>query len=97
MSLLTTPEGKNIRIIKTISPVWKDLGDLLDFDDNGTELDIIAKEHPLDPKACCRAMFQHWLKGNGRIPCTWRTMVKLIKDTNQETLAEDIETLLASV
>ena len=80
-----------------MAPFWRDLGVLLDFDDNGTELDIIAKEHPLDPKACCRAMFQHWLKGNGITPCSWRTIVELIKDADQETLADEIETLLASI
>ena len=79
-----------------MAPVWKDLGDLLDFDDDGTELDIIDKQHRLDPKACCRAMFQHWLKGNGKTPHTWRTIVKLIKDADRETLADEIETLFAS-
>ena len=79
-----------------MAPFWRDLGVLLDFDDNGTELDIIAQERPLDPKACCMAMFQRWLKGKGRTPCTWQIMIELIKDADQETLADEIESFLAS-
>ena len=93
--LLTTPGGKKIHIIKRIAPVWKTLGVLLDFDDDGTELDIIDKGHPSDPIACCRVMFQHyWLKGNGKAPCTWQTLVNLIKEADQETLADEIKTSL---
>ena len=94
LSLLTTPRGEEINIIKTMAPVWKNLGVLLDFDNNGTELDIIDKKHPSDPIECCRAMFQHWLKGNGKKPCTWQTLVQLIKYADQERLADDIESLM---
>ena len=80
-----------------MAPFWQRLGSLLDFDDYGTELDIIDKRYRSDPEACCRAMLQHWLKGNGIKPCSWQMMVELIKDADQETLAEEIETLLASV
>lgn len=80
-----------------MAPFWRDLGILFDFDDSGTELEIIAEKHHSDPKACCTAMFQCWLKGNGRTLCTWRMLVELIKDADQETLADEIETLLASV
>ena len=64
----------------------------MDFDDTGTQLDIIDIKHRGDPEACCEAMFQHWLKGNGITPCSWRTLIGLLEDLDQEVLAQEIET-----
>ena len=64
----------------------------MDFDDTGTQLDIIDMKHRGDPEACCGAMFQHWLKGNGITPCSWRTLIELLDDLDEEVLAQEIET-----
>ena len=84
---------KKIQIIKTLAPNWNELGDLLDFDKIGTELDNIEKAHSTD-KARCKAMFQHWLKGNGVKPCSWWTLIQLLKDCDQESLANEIQDVL---
>ena len=65
------PDGSKIQIIKRVAPRWYDLGTLLDFDDSGTELDIIKAEYRSEPVPCCRAMFHYWLNGNGRGPHSW--------------------------
>ena len=87
--------GKKIQIIKTLAPDWNDLGILLDFDQDGTELDNIEKSHLTD-KARCKAMFQHWLKGNGVRPCSWRQLIQLLEYCDQETLAKEIQDALTS-
>ena len=86
-------DGKKIQVIKSVAPNWRNFGILLDFDSCGTELDIIDNKYHGDPEACCRAMFQYWLNGNGRGPHTWCTLVELIKDCNMKVLAEEIEHL----
>ena len=89
LKLLQSHGGK-IKIIKRLSPNWKGLGDLLDFDDDGTQLRIIEKRYPNDPEECCRAMFQYWLAGNG-VKCSWSSLIELLKDCDEEVLAKDIE------
>ena len=87
--------GKKIQIIKTLAPDWNDLGDLLDFDQSGTELGNIEEAHSTD-KARCKAMFQHWLNGNGVRPCSWRKLIQLLEDCDQEALAKEIQDVLTS-
>ena len=96
LSMLQTPQGKKIQIIKRMAPHWRDLGALMDFDQIGTELATIDSKHHGDPKECCRAVFQHWVKGTGVRPCSWRKLIKLIDNCDQEALAEEIQTALSS-
>ena len=93
--IMRTTGGKEIEIIKSVAPIWQDLGDMLDFDDSGSWLSAIEKDHHGDPEACCRAMFQHWIKGYG-LPCTWRTLIGLLRDLDREVLAEEIKSALSA-
>ena len=93
--LLKTNEGKKIRIIKEVATYWRQLGLLLDFDKAGTQLDIIETNNPTNAEACCQIMFQHWIKGNGVKPCSWRKLIELIEDCDQVVLAKEIQTALS--
>ena len=88
---------EEINIIKRIAPKWTDLGDLLDFDKSSSKLNEIEEKYPDNPEACCRAMFQHWIEGNGVQPCTWSNLIVLLRDCDQEDLANEIETALCTV
>ena len=96
LSLLKTQTGKKIKIIKKLSAYWKDLGYLLEFDDNGTEISVIEKMHRGDPDECCTAMFHYWLEGNGVKPHSWRKLIELIDDCDQQELADEIQDALSS-
>ena len=74
--------------------LWKLYGTLLEFDDEGAEVETIDKKHPRDCKACCQAMFQHWLSGNGRKPISWRTLIELLEDLDLNVLADEIQNAL---
>ena len=96
LTVLRTAEGKKINIIKKVAPKWQTLGDQLEFDDSGTELELIKTKHPNDPEACCRSMFQHWVKGNGVKPCSWRKLIELLGDCDLEVLAKEVRTTLTT-
>ena len=96
LSLLKTPDKKKLKILTRLAPSWRRLGLLMDFDESGTQLDIIDTKHRGDPEACCEAMFQHWLKGNGITPCSWRTLIELLDDLDEEVLAQEIEAAVLS-
>ena len=68
LSVLRSTGREKIKIIERVAPFWQSLGDQLDFDESGSRLALIKVEHPTNPVACCRAMFQHWLNGNGVTP-----------------------------
>lgn len=88
--MLRTTKGK-IKVIEGVTPKWQRLGDQLEFDVCGAKLELIKTTHPNDPVACCHAMFQHWLKGNGVKPCSWRKLIELLEDCDLEVLAKDVE------
>ena len=67
----------------------------MNFDKSGTEIETIEKKYRGDPKECCRAIFQHWINGNGVKPCSWRKLIELIDDCDQEALAKEIQTAMS--
>ena len=90
LAVLRTANRKKIKIIERVAPFWQSLGDQLDFDESGSKLALIKADHSTS-EACCRAMFQHWLNGNGVTPCSWRTLIGLLDDLDQEVLGQEIE------
>ena len=94
LMLLKTSDRKKIKVIDGVAPCWNRFGILLEFDDNGVQVDKIDKKHRGDPDSCCQAMFQHWLNGNGRGPHTWRTLIELLEDSDHEVLAGEIQNAL---
>jgi hypothetical protein len=55
--MMKTAEGKKIKIISSVAPRWKVLGDQLEFDEFGAKLDVIRTKNLNDPDECCREMF----------------------------------------
>ena len=90
---LKSVDGK-VQVIKRVAPCWYDLGILFNFDKSGTQLEIIKAEYRNEPVPCCRAMFQYWLKGNGRGPHSWRTLIELLEDSDLEVLAREVRNAL---
>ena len=95
LTLLETRKGK-VKIIKRVAPYWRKLGALLDFDEDGTQLDTIEQKWRGDPEDCCQNMFQHWVKGNGVRPCSWSRLIKLLEDNDQQSLSEEVREALNS-
>jgi len=91
LSLLRLPNGERVKIIETVAKDWREVGCQLNFDRVGNRLDIIEKQKLKDPLACCEAMFQHWLNGNGVKPVTWKTLMDILKDCEHVVLAQQVE------
>ena len=94
--MLKTPEGKKIKIISTVAPKWRALGDQMEFDEFGAKLDAIKTKNNSDPEECCREMFQLWLKGSGVRPCSWRKLIELLEDCDFEVLAEQVNSAFSA-
>ena len=96
LSMMKTEEGKKIKIISAIASRWQELGDQLEFDEFGAKLDAIKTKNLGDPEACCREMFQHWLKGSGVRPCSWRKLIELLEDCDFEVLAGQVNSVFSA-
>ena len=93
LSLMKLSNGERVKIIESVAINWRKVGTQLNFDRAGNQLDIIEKQKSNDPVACCEAMFQHWLKGTGVKPVTWKKLIEILKDCEHVTLAEQVEAL----
>ena len=85
-------EGK-IDIPERIGANYKLFGIFLLKDDNGTKVEAITKEeekvHDISLK-----ILSKWLRGEGIQPPTWSTLTEVLKDSNLDVLAEEIETVI---
>ena len=96
LKVMKTATGEKIKIIESVAPQWKELGDLLDFDPEGRTLELIEANQQKDHLACCREMFVYWLKGKGR-EATWGVLIEILDDINQSELARKVKTALPLV
>ena len=88
---MKTVEGEKVEIIKSMTPQWKQLGLLMDFDKEGLTVDLIEAEHQLKGQAaCCQEMFKLWLKSPD---ATWNNLIELLIDCDQKVLAEHVNAL----
>ena len=94
--LLTFPAEKgNISIPERIGTNYTAFGILLLEDDTGTIVDGIVHEYQRDTHNINIAILKRWLKGRGRQPGTWRTLVNVLRDTMLTELADDIDASLS--
>ena len=91
LTRLKGKDGKEVEIMKAVTPYWKAFGQLLDFDAVGRDLDTIDRRNR-DPADSCNDMFQHWLKGNG-IPASWSNVIDILDTIGLKVLAKDVKAI----
>ena len=83
---------KKLEIIKSVTPQWRQLGLLMDFDDEGRTVDLIKAEYQSEGQtACCQEVFKLWLKGPD---ATWGNLIELLIDCEQTALAGQVKDTL---
>ena len=88
----TRSHGK-INIPEQIGAKYGDFGILLLEDSTGAQVTNIAHELRGNPKSINTHILEEWLQnGDGNRPVSWRTLVKVLRDIELGTLANDIET-----
>ena len=91
---LKTTKGERVNIIESITPVWKDVGYLMDLDAEGQKVKHIEAEHAHKPnglRICCQEMFQLWLSSPD---ATWQNLIELLVDSERQVLAEQVKDAL---
>ena len=82
---------RRIKLISTVQTNLTALGLVLGLD-YSTIQSIEQRNHPQETS--CTEILDHWLKGNGRTPVTWKTLLEALRDCSFMQLADDLEEAL---
>ena len=84
---LPTKNGDTINVIKRISTDYKQFGIVLLEDKEG---DIIEDSSQNKPTNITQEIVRKWLKGTGRKPVTWATLIDVLERCELTELAREI-------
>lgn len=90
----TSFHGEIIDVIQRIAPSYLKFGIILLIDKYGDIIKSFYMEHRGNPKQITVEILRMWLKGRGRQPLSWETLIAVLREID-ETLAKEIEQNLA--
>ena len=82
---------RRINIPQEISTKYTLFGILLLEDSTGTKVCNIEHKHGKDAEQINTEILEEWLKGRGKQPVSWRTLIEVLHDVKLSNLASDIE------
>ena len=86
-----TKDGRNINIPLEIGNCCRKFGISLLDDKTGAKVDNILAKYRDNPEQANIEILSLWLKGSGKQPIAWKTLISVLKDLGLSTLAKDIQ------
>ena len=86
--------GSEINVLKKIGARYNVFGIFLLNDDDGSVTDALQKKYMRDSDAINLEISKKWLQGEGKLPMTWATFLRVLKNIDMKPLAFDIEAYL---
>ena len=86
---------QSMRILENVCNSWKDIADLIGLD--SSRIKAIETVRQLDPKECCRDVFDDWLKqgkGKGIYEANLEGLQSLLEDIHHGALAKKLKDAL---
>ena len=84
------PELLQLNVPQQVGTKYKGFGTLLLNDGTGNVVNNISAECQQKPDEINTKILEEWIAGRGR-PCTWDTLIKVLKDCELNTLADQIQ------
>ena len=84
-----------INIAEEIANAYNNFGILILDDKRASKVAAIAETKHGDSVAITVEILRQWLLGKGRMPVTWLTLIKCLRDTGLNVLADDIKGALS--
>jgi hypothetical protein len=84
--------GGKVNLADKIGVSYFKFGVLL-LEDDGDQIVAIEKEQMKKASDINLEILRLWLKGKGKQPVTWATLVTVLQDIGLDKLAKDIETV----
>ena len=91
---LQLPNDEAIDIAERIGTSYQKFGSLLLDDSYGTQLPIITHDNRDKVVAVNVEILMKWLKGSGRRPVTWTTLLETLRAIGEHELVKDISDAL---
>ena len=91
MLAMPTNDGSTINIPKEIGTEYKKFGIFLLQDDNGQFVSNIIHQDKENVEGIIIDIIREWMKGRGRLPVSWRTLIETLREMNLKILADDVE------
>ena len=85
-------DDDTVNVIKAIAPSWKKFALYLTMDGNMVE--IWETNHVCQVEDAAMKLFGHWLKGNGRQPISWKTLIQALHENDLPIIATKVEEIL---
>ena len=78
-------------VVGKVASQWERLAITLEVDDEGQRIAVIRRDlWGLGSEACCMQALQLWLRGEGRQPVSWKTLIECLDDMEYINLARSI-------
>ena len=90
LTAFPTRHGK-VNIPQEIGVKYQVFGVQLLDDPTGAKVENMEHKHGRDSPRINSEVLQEWLRGQGRRPVSWRTLIEVLKVVELDTLAGDIE------
>ena len=83
-------------VLKRVAWQWERLATMLELDNDGRKIDAIKRDFwGVGVEICCMQAIHHWVRGEGKAPVSWRTLLKCLEDMECAQVAEEIAKQLA--
>ena len=89
----TRADKRKINIAEEIADEYKMFGTFLLEDDTGQKVRSMEIKHHFDPSKINTQILEEWIKGKGKQPLTWGTLIEVLREIELTTLANDISTI----
>lgn len=78
-------------VVKRVAWQWEKLATMLELDNDGRKIDAIKRDFwGVGVEICCMQAIHHWVRGEGKGPVSWRTLLKCLEDIECAQIAEEI-------
>ena len=94
--LLQLSSGSTVNVVEQIGTHYSKLGPLLLNDSTGAVTAAIVREHHHNAEEINQAILIRWLRGQGKQPVTWSTLIDVLNDIGLSELTQMIQEGLSS-
>ena len=83
--------SKTVKVIDVVAAVWDSVALRLHFE--SYDISRIERDHPQQCIQASITVFTEWIKGKGRQPSSWHTLIEALKETRLQSVASDLENI----
>ena len=88
--------GGSVKTVRQCSSKYFDIGVFLLNDDNADIVKQLETEHQRNADSIMKEVFIKWIKGTGKKPTNWNTLIEVLRRAELVTLADELQDAMSS-